>query len=190
MQARSSGICHLLSLVPMRHIIESWESDPETAERIVHVETVPAHPAIYEAVDLDPAVAAALGDRGIDRLYRHQATALRSIRQGNHTVIAAGTASGKSLCYQVPIAEAAIEDKAATSLLLFPTKALTRDQFRSLHDFGVPQMVPAVYDGDTDGETRAWARRHANVLLTNPDMLHIGILPGHGRWATFLRRLR
>jgi len=174
----------------MRHIIDSWESDPETAERIVHVETVPARPAIFEAVDLDPAVAAALEGRGIDRLYRHQATALRSIRQGDHTVIAAGTASGKSMCYQVPIAEAAVEDKAATSLLLFPTKALTRDQFRSLHDFGVPQMVPAVYDGDTDDETRAWARRHANVLLTNPDMLHIGILPGHARWATFLRRLR
>ncbi len=174
----------------MRHIIDSWESDPETAERIVHVETVPARPAIFEAVDLDQAVAAALGSRGIDRLYRHQAAAIRSIRQGNHTVIAAGTASGKSLCYQVPIAEAAIDNKAATSLLLFPTKALTRDQFRSLHDFGVPQMVPAVYDGDTDDETRAWARRHANVLLTNPDMLHIGILPGHGRWATFLRRLQ
>jgi len=174
----------------MRHIIDSWQSDPETAERIVHVETLPARPAIFEPVDLDPAVAAALGSRGIDRLYRHQAAAIRSIRQGNHTVIAAGTASGKSLCYQVPIAEAVIEDKAATSLLLFPTKALTRDQFRSLHDFGVPQMVPAVYDGDTDDETRAWARRHANVLLTNPDMLHIGILPGHGRWATFLRRLQ
>lgn len=174
----------------MRHIIDSWESDPETAERIVHVETVPARPAIFEAVDLDQAVEAALGSRGIDRLYRHQAAAIRSIRQGNHTVIAAGTASGKSLCYQVPIAEAAIDNKAATSLLLFPTKALTRDQFRSLHDFGVPQMVPAVYDGDTDDETRAWARRHANVLLTNPDMLHIGILPGHGRWATFLRRLQ
>ncbi len=174
----------------MRHIIDSWESDPETAKRIVHVETVPARPAIFEAVDLDPAVRAALGGRGIDRLYRHQATAIRSIREGKHTVIAAGTASGKSLCYQVPIAEAAIDDKAATSLLLFPTKALTRDQFRSLHDFGVPQVVPAVYDGDTDDETRAWARRHANVLLTNPDMLHIGILPGHGRWATFLRRLR
>lgn len=174
----------------MRHIIDWWQSNPETAERIVHVETVPARPAVFEPVDLDPAVAAALGARGIDRLYRHQAAAIRSIRQGNHTVIAAGTASGKSLCYQVPIAEATIEDKAATSLLLFPTKALTRDQFRSLHDFGVTEMVPAVYDGDTDDETRAWARRHANVILTNPDMLHIGILPGHGHWSTFLRRLR
>ena len=143
----------------MRHIIDSWESAPETAERIVHVETVPARPAIFESVDLDPGVAAALGTRGIDRLYRHQAAALRSIRQGDHTVIAAGTASGKSLCYQIPIAEAAIEDKAATSLLLFPTKALSRDQFRSLHDFGVPQMVPAVYDGDTDDDHERQAQQ-------------------------------
>ena len=176
----------------MRGVIESWEADPERAERIVHVETLPARAAIFDSLDppAADAVAHALAARGIDRLYRHQTASIRSIRQGKHTVIAAGTASGKSLCYQVPIAEAVVEDKAATSLLLFPTKALTRDQFRSLHDFGVPQMVPAVYDGDTDGDTRAWARRHANVLLTNPDMLHIGILPGHGRWATFLRRLR
>jgi len=176
----------------MRDVIDSWEADPETAERIVHVETIPARPPIFDPLLPTPSqpVVEALQAQGIEQLYRHQVAAIRSIRDGNHTVIAAGTASGKSLCYQVPIAEAAVADKAATSLLLFPTKALTRDQFRSLHDFGVQQMVPAVYDGDTDDETRAWVRRHANVLLTNPDMLHIGILPGHGRWATFMRQLQ
>ncbi len=174
----------------MRHIIDSWDADPETTERIIHVESLPARTAIFDPLKLDSAVTEALGARGIKQLYRHQVAAIQSIRRGSHTVIAAGTASGKSLCYQVPIAESVVEDKAATSLLMFPTKALTRDQFRSLHDFGVRQMVPAVYDGDTDDETRAWVRRHANVLLTNPDMLHIGILPGHGRWSAFLRRLQ
>lgn len=174
----------------MRDVIASWESDPDTAGRIVHVETIPARAALFDEVELDPSVREALAARGIERLYRHQAAALGSIRAGRHTVLAAGTSSGKSLAYQIPIAEAAVADKTATSLLLFPTKALSRDQFRALHDFGVPAMVPVVYDGDTDDETRAWARSHANVVLTNPDMLHIGILPGHGRWATFLRRLR
>lgn len=174
----------------MRHIIDAWEADAEIAERIAHVETIPARPAIHDPLELAAPVEQALSSRGIEQPYRHQVAAIRSIRAGRHTVIAAGTASGKSLCYQVPIAEAVVADKAATSLLLFPTKALTRDQFRALHDFGIDEMVPAVYDGDTDDETRAWVRRHANVLLTNPDMLHVGILPGHGRWATFLRRLQ
>jgi DEAD/DEAH box helicase domain-containing protein len=173
----------------MRDVIDAWEADPETSERIVHVETIPSRSAITDPIELEPAVAAALAARDIDDLYRHQVAAIHSIRSGDHTVIAAGTASGKSLCYQVPIAEAIVCDKAATALLLFPTKALARDQFRALHDFGIDQMVPAVYDGDTDDDTRAWVRRHANVLLTNPDMLHIGILPGHGRWAQFFRKL-
>jgi DEAD/DEAH box helicase domain-containing protein len=173
----------------VRDIISSWESDPETADRVVHVETLPATEAIFDPLELDEVVAGALALQGIEQLYRHQVAAIRSIRSGKHTVIAAGTASGKSLCYQVPIAEAVVADKAATSLLLFPTKALGRDQFRALHKFGVDRMIPAVYDGDTDDETRAWVRRHANVVLTNPDMLHIGILPGHGRWATFFRKL-
>jgi DEAD/DEAH box helicase domain-containing protein len=173
----------------MHDIIETWESDPDTAERVVHVETIDARPAITEPLDLDPAVADALASRRIESVYRHQAAAIRSIRSGSHTVVAAGTASGKSLCYQIPIAEAIVRDKAATALLLFPTKALTRDQFRALHDFGIDEMVPAVYDGDTDDDARAWVRRHANVVLTNPDMLHVGILPGHGRWAHFFRNL-
>jgi len=174
----------------MREVIASWEHDLDRSERIVHVESVPGRDATFDSIDLQPEVARALGERGVDRLFRHQAAAVQSIRDRAHTVVAAGTASGKSLCYQVPIAEAAVADATATSLLLFPTKALTRDQLRALHGLGLDGLVPAVYDGDTDDEARSWVRRHANVVLTNPDMLHIGILPGHGRWATFLRRLR
>jgi len=156
------------------------------------VEAVPARSPTF--ADLDPPLpdrlAAALEERGITRLYRHQARAVSLVRGGTHTVVAAGTASGKSLCYQIPLTEAVLADRRATALLLFPTKALTRDQFASLYRLGLKELVPAVYDGDTDPEARAWARRQANAVLTNPDMLHIGILPGHARWARFLGRLR
>ncbi len=176
----------------MRAIIDAWTFDPQTSERIVHVETVPERGAIYEQPNppLSDRLAEALATRGIDRLYRHQAQAIGRARSGVHTVVVAGTASGKSLCYQVPIAEAAMVDRKATALLLFPTKALARDQFRSLHTFGIPELTPAVYDGDTDQDARVWTRKHSNAVLTNPDMLHIGILPSHGKWAPFFRNLQ
>ena len=173
-------------------VVAAWLKDPEAAGRIAHVEAIPARTAIYG--DLDPPLPAplaqALAERGITRLYRHQAGAVSLVRRGTHTVVAAGTASGKSLCYQVPIAEAALASPRATALLVFPTKALTQDQFASLHRLGLKELVPATYDGDTGREARAWVRRHANAVLTNPDMLHVGILPGHARWARFLGNLQ
>ena len=176
----------------MEDVVTAWLADPDRGPRIAHVESVPERDPIF--ADLDPPlpgpVQAALGSRGIERLYRHQTRAITLARAGAHVVVVAGTASGKSLCYQVPIAEAALEDRRSTALLLFPTKALARDQFRSLHDLGIEAMVPVAYDGDTDRDTRTWARRHATAVLTNPDMLHVGILPGHARWDRFLRNLR
>jgi DEAD/DEAH box helicase domain-containing protein len=125
-----------------------------------------------------------------DGLWSHQAAAVDLARDGSSVAVATGTASGKSLCYQLPIAEAAGDDPPSTALLVFPTKALAQDQLRSLAALEVPGLVPVTYDGDTPQNERTWARRHANVVLTNPDMLHVGILPHHGRWATFLMRLR
>jgi DEAD/DEAH box helicase domain-containing protein len=176
----------------VREVVAAWLEDPDAAGRIAHVEAIPArHPAFGDLdPPLPPRLAAALAERGIGRLYRHQAEAVSLIRSGTHTVVAAGTASGKSLCYQLPLAEAALADRKATALLVFPTKALTQDQFASLYRLGLKELVPAVYDGDTASEARAWVRRHANAVLTNPDMLHIGILPGHARWARFLGNLR
>ena len=173
----------------MRDVVDAWMSDEELSSRIAHVEHQPARDPIFEAEELAPRLAAALASHGIERLYRHQAVAVRRAREGTHTVVVAGTASGKSLCYQIPIAEAVLADRKATALCLFPTKALTQDQFRSFHRLGLKELSPAVYDGDTDTETRAWVRRQANVVLTNPDMLHIGILPHHARWARFFKRL-
>ncbi len=192
-QLASSNRAPIPSTTPMDRILDEWQADPDRRERIVHVERELERGAIHERLDppLPEPIAAALAERGIDQLYRHQARAIRSAREGRDLVIVAGTASGKSLCYQVPIAEAVMaEPKGAAALALYPTKALTQDQRSGFERLGVEELVAAVYDGDTDRDQRLWARRHANVVLTNPDMLHVGILPNHTRWADFLHRLR
>ncbi|HZA77252.1 MAG TPA: DEAD/DEAH box helicase [Acidimicrobiales bacterium] len=128
---------------------------------------------------------------GVPHLWVHQAEAIDRARAGRSVVVATGTASGKSLCYQVPIAEAALAPvRRGTALLVFPTKALAHDQLRALADLDFPRVVAGAYDGDAGPEERAWIRRHATAVLTNPEMLHSGILPHHDRWATFLGRLR
>ena len=161
-----------------------------TDGRLVHVEDLPAraerHGLVRTALPSD------LADRVDERpLWSHQAEAIDAIRAGRHTVIATGTASGKSRCYQLPIAEA-VADPAdpGTALLLFPTKALAHDQHRALLDADFPGLVAATYDGDATTEEKTWARHKANVILTNPEMLHGGLLPRHEKWATFLARLR
>ena len=141
--------------------------------------------------DLPAALTSRLAETGIDHLWAHQAQAMEHIRSGRSTVIATGTGSGKSLCYQVPIAEAVVDRlRPGTALALFPTKALAQDQLRSFGHLAVGGLTPVTYDGDTQPEQRTWARAHANVVLTNPEMLHCGILPQHARWSTFLMRLR
>jgi DEAD/DEAH box helicase domain-containing protein len=167
-------------------LIRSLGDDP----RLVHVEHQPAREARFAS--LSSPLPVEVADRlGVEHLWAHQAAAIDLVRSGRSVVVATGTASGKSLCYQAPIAEAVTSGvRPATSLLMFPTKALAQDQLRSLTDLDVPGLVGATYDGDTGPEARTWARRHANVVLTNPEMLHHGILPHHDRWATFLKRLR
>ena len=128
--------------------------------------------------------------RGVDALYEHQVAGIDALRDGRSVVVATGTASGKSLCYQVPIVSSVLENRRDTALLIFPTKALAQDQLRSLRSYLVPGLRAVTYDGDTASDDRAWARKNANVILTNPEMLHMGILPSHKRWATFLMRLR
>lgn len=127
---------------------------------------------------------------GITDLYTHQVETIDALRAGEHVVLATATASGKSLAFQLPIAEAALGSEPATALLVYPTKALAQDQLRSLRRWLVPTLVAATYDGDTPPDERSRVRRDANVVLTNPEMLHQGILPFHARWATFLMRLR
>jgi DEAD/DEAH box helicase domain-containing protein len=159
--------------------------------RIVQLQRLPGRRASTVPLpdDLPPVVIDRLGLAGITTLYSHQAEALESVRRGRHTVVATGTASGKSLCYQLPLLERLVSDDKATAIYLAPTKALARDQLRALREFRLPHVRAAAYDGDTPRAERDAIRRTANVVLTNPDMLHAGLLPGHQRWADFFHRL-
>jgi DEAD/DEAH box helicase domain-containing protein len=127
---------------------------------------------------------------GIERLYSHQAEALEAAWRGP-TIVTTGTASGKSLCFNLPTLDALCRDAFARALYLYPTKALAQDQARALNAFGLTKQVrPAIYDGDTPREARGDIRRRANIVLTNPDMLHLGILPHHGSWERLFSHLR
>jgi len=138
---------------------------------------------------LHPDVAAALGRMGIERLYSHQAEALSAAWTGP-TIITTGTASGKSMCFNLPTLDVLCRDARARALYLYPTKALAQDQARALLSFGLTKRVrPAIYDGDTPRETRAQIRKSTNIVLTNPDMLHLGILPNHAAWADLFANL-
>ena len=157
--------------------------------RLAHVSHQPARPARFAnaIAPISDGVQKALGEQ---RLFTHQAEAIDLVRAGHSIVVATGTASGKSRCYQIPIAEAAARPgNTGTALLLFPTKALAQDQLRAFHAHGFPEVVAGTYDGDSSPEQRTWVRSTANVVLTNPEMLHAAVLPGHARWATFLGRL-
>jgi DEAD/DEAH box helicase domain-containing protein len=139
--------------------------------------------------ELHPDVLGALARLEIDGLYSHQAEAVHSAWSGP-TIITTGTASGKSMCFNLPTLDVLCRDARARALYLYPTKALAQDQARALAAFALTKRVrPAIYDGDTPRETRAQIRRNANVVLTNPDMLHVGILPNHAAWADLFANL-
>jgi len=139
--------------------------------------------------ELHPEVLAALSRLEIERLYSHQAEAVYASWEGP-TIVTTGTASGKSMCFNLPTLDVLCRDTHARALYLYPTKALAQDQARALGAFGLTKQVrPAIYDGDTPREARADIRRRANVVLTNPDMLHVGILPNHPAWAELFANL-
>jgi len=163
-----------------------------------HWETLPARAARHGelSLPLPEPLAAALAAQGIERLYSHQVHAIEAQRAGRDTVIVTGTASGKSLGYHLPVLETLLAEGDATALYLFPTKALAQDQLKGLtrlaagHPDLMKALVSGVYDGDTQATTRRRLRDEGNVILSNPDMLHQGILPGHARWGRFFSRLR
>ncbi|HEX6968843.1 MAG TPA: DEAD/DEAH box helicase [Micromonosporaceae bacterium] len=159
---------------------------------VTHIERVPARAGTtvpWPSWVPEP-LRAAFSARGITALWQHQATAAELAYAGRHVVIATGTGSGKSLAYQLPALATLLADPRATALYLAPTKALAADQLRTLSALDLADVRPACYDGDTPQAEREWIRRHARFVLTNPDMLHHGILPGHASWSAFLRRLR
>jgi len=139
--------------------------------------------------ELHPSLLEALRRGGIEQLYSHQADALEAAWEGP-TIVTTGTASGKSLCFNLPTLDVLCRDRRARAIYLYPTKALAQDQARALTALGMGNLVrPAIYDGDTPREARADIRRRANVVLTNPDMLHVGILPNHAAWADLFANL-
>jgi len=178
--------------------LEGIVTAPGYAGQIVHVEEIPAREAVYG--DLSPElprpIREALRGLGIERLYSHQAEAIGRLRGREHTAIVTSTASGKTLCYNLPVLEALLAEPEAKAFYLFPTKALAQDQMRGLRRLADGQADLAelvrcgTYDGDTPSATRRRLRREANVVLTNPDMLHQGILPYHSGWGSFFANLR
>jgi DEAD/DEAH box helicase domain-containing protein len=172
-------------------LIEDLEAGPDYRGQLVHVERLPARRArrVELPDDLPEVLLARLRGRGIETLWSHQAEAVALARSGTNVVVATGTASGKSLCYQLPMFEALLGEGHRTALYMAPTKALAHDQLRAIRSFALTGVRAASYDGDTPAEERPLVRRNANLVLTNPDMLHQGILPGHERWSAFLGRL-
>jgi len=164
--------------------------------QVQHVEALPRRPASHTALPdgMHPVVAQALAAEGIEQLYAHQAEAVAKVRQGRHVVIVTGTASGKTLCYTIPVVEAAIAEPMTTALFLFPTKALAQDQLRGIGRFHRPEagadFLAGTYDGDTPQTLRRRLRNAGHFILTNPDMLHQGILPNHARWNRFFTHLK
>ncbi|MBN1933075.1 MAG: DEAD/DEAH box helicase [Anaerolineae bacterium] len=164
-------------------------------DQIVHVERLPRRRARYGRLHkpLPRPLDQALKQNGINRFYSHQAEAINAVRRGEHVVVATATASGKTLVYNVPAIESCLLDRRARALYLFPTKALAQDQLRALHDLlqgNLNGVHVGIYDGDTPQDARSEIRRRSAILLTNPDMLHVGILPNHHLWRSFFQHLR
>ncbi len=149
-----------MACVEFDDLVRAWAESADFDGDLVHLERVRARGAIFGDLQpvLDPIVARQLAERGIERLYRHQARAVGRIRSGEHTVVVSGTASGKSLCYQIPLAETIVANPRSSALLLYPTKALAQDQLRSIGSLGIPGLTAATYDGDTDPDDRTWVR--------------------------------
>jgi DEAD/DEAH box helicase domain-containing protein len=174
--------------------IEPWSALLDTGRgdgRLVReTREGPGEPRLVEPPpELHPDVLAALRRMGVERLYSHQAEAVYRAWQ-SATIVTTGTASGKSMCFNLPTLDVLCRDARARALYLYPTKALAQDQARALSAFGLSRRVrPAIYDGDTPREARSQIRRNANVVLSNPDMLHVGILPNHAAWAQLFANL-
>ncbi len=170
----------------------------DRASRLLHVERLPARGARLGEWpdDVAPPVLSALLAAGLERPWSHQRTAIQLATAGRHVVLATGTASGKSLGYLVPVLSAVVHGATGgglhgpTALYLSPTKALAADQLARIETLAVPGVRAATYDGDTPPDERRWVREHADLVLTNPDLLHHSLLPGHQRWSRFLRGLR
>jgi DEAD/DEAH box helicase domain-containing protein len=172
-------------------VATGW-ADILEGEEIAYAGVEPAREPKLEPLpdDLDPRLASALVATGVTALYRHQAEAWEAARRGENVVVTTGTASGKSLAFNLPVLDEIVREPKTRALYLYPTKALAQDQARALAQLRLKGLRPAIYDGDTPSERRWQIRKWSNVVLTNPDMLHVGVLPHHDRWGDVLANLR
>jgi len=183
----SLGMVSSVSTEPWRGLLEAGRG-----EQLVAQSREGARPGEAVALPderLHPAVASALRGAGVEHLWSHQAEALESALDRGHTIVTTGTASGKSLAFNLPVLDVLARDRRARALYLYPTKALAQDQARALSALRAPFLRPAIYDGDTPHEERRAIRARTNLILTNPDMLNVGVLPHHRGWGDVLANL-
>jgi DEAD/DEAH box helicase domain-containing protein len=183
------------AITRVHEVLDAFASRDHNGEILTAVRHFPAREAQWADFPawVHPDLAAAYAAKGIQRLYTHQAAAAEAVHAGKNVVIVTPTASGKTLCYNLPVLNAVLENSDTRALYLFPTKALAQDQLAELHDlnqrledrFGV-----FTYDGDTPADARKAIREKSHIVLTNPDMLHTGILPHHTRWTRLFENLR
>src|SRR6266508_3989541 len=175
-------------------ILDDLLISASTGRCITATRHFPARPAVLAPfpTSLDPRIGEALRARGITELYSHQARAWDIADKGNNLVVVTPTASGKTLCYNLPVLQALLHQPDARVLYLFPTKALAQDQLAELTELAktLPDMRMFTYDGDTPHDARRSVRARANLVLTNPDMLHSGVLPHHTKWVNLFQSLR
>ena len=176
-------------------VLESLLEEPSLARGVRHHEVIPAREAVFGDFPdwLDPRIRSGLASRGIERLYTHQAEAVDAVHAGHDVVVVTPTASGKTLCYALPVLQAIADDPAARALFMFPTKALGQDQvaeFAELSKVAGLEVSANTYDGDTPAPIRSAIRKAGQVVVTNPDMLHSAILPHHTKWFQLFEQLR
>jgi DEAD/DEAH box helicase domain-containing protein len=181
----------------IQSLLDFWKRDEQTAPNFFAWKTTPPRPAQTHPFpnDLPAALREALSARGINQLYSHQLSAWTQSRGGKNIILSTGTASGKTLSYNLPVLASMLQNPEARALYLFPTKALTQDQLSTLTAFSIQtfqhlHFASAIYDGDTPQKDRSSIRKNARIVLSNPDMLHTGILPHHSNWSDFFSNLK
>jgi len=170
-------------------------TQPTYRSQIVHIEHIPPCHANHAKLDkpLVTDLQNCLNRHGLLPLYTHQAKAVNKAREGNNVMVSTSSASGKTLCYNIAVMETILNEQRSCALYLFPTKALAQDQLHGLQDLLCANLKierVATFDGDTPQAERAEIRKHAKIILTNPDMLHLGILPNHSSWSRLLHHLK
>lgn len=185
----------MLANKSIQDLLDDWKIDPDRASRIEHIHETKEKEAIYAPfpTTMHPSIQKALKSRGVQQLYIHQRQAFDAATAGKSYTTITPTASGKSLCYHLPVLQSILEDPTSRAIYLFPTKALAQDQKSDLNDLikaSEEEILSFTYDGDTEPGIRQKVRKSGHIVLTNPDMLHSGILPHHTKWVSLFENLK